>query len=480
MSSNDLLNLLDLDGNDPGSKADLEINNAGKTPASSLVPASATALVLDKWGIARGKDCLASNKGLQRLANLGNEKQIADAVADFHGAAFEAEPKLSERCIDDHRRSFIKTMLESPEFKALHASTSLNSSAAELATVELVEKYATARGNLKSEKEPKTAREKAAQEMKREIRMMRDVSGAVQSATEQVDELEEATTALSGEIGGGCGHEPGTASQRDPRRVIANYRRVRNNGRLKSICELAGRFRRFAQAKQRQKSNHGYDDMVGVEMAGDVGRLLPQEMAMLAHPVFKFDAMRRLVEHQSMCRQYRGIEKVAKGPVIVLVDESGSMGSDGLLEKAKALALAMAWIAKHQRRWTALVSWASKGQLNILALPPKGWDEEKLMAWLSGFLQGGTDPPLEEMPEIYQQTKAPVGKTDILMITDGETCLDPRVVEKFKAWKITSKARMTTLSVGCSVGDLEQVSDDSFQVGDINLDEAGVQSALSI
>ena len=42
---------------------------------------------------------------------------------------------------------------------------------------------------------------------------------------------------------------------------------------------VAGRFRRVAQSKQRQKASHGLDDVVGVEPGGDIGRLLPNELA---------------------------------------------------------------------------------------------------------------------------------------------------------------------------------------------------------
>ena len=91
---------------------------------------------------------------------------------------------------------------------------------------------------------------------------------------------------------------------------------------MRRICELAGRYRRLAQSRQRQKATHGVDDVVGVVLDGDVGRLLPHELAKLADDDLSEDAMRRLVERQLMCRQYQATEPVARGPVIVCTEPS--------------------------------------------------------------------------------------------------------------------------------------------------------------
>ena len=58
---------------------------------------------------------------------------------------------------------------------------------------------------------------------------------------------------------------------------MALFKRVRSDPTLRRICELAGRYRRVAQSRQRRKTTHGLDDVVGVVMDADLGRLLPQE-----------------------------------------------------------------------------------------------------------------------------------------------------------------------------------------------------------
>src|SRR5262245_62472889 len=108
--------------------------------------------------------------------------------------------------------------------------------------------------------------------------------------------------------------------------------------------------------------------MVGVVLGGDLGRLLPHELARLVIPELEDDVLRRLVEGQVMCREYRATEPVGKGPVIVCVDESGSMEGEKA-HTAKALALALAWVARHQGRWCALVGYSGGSGEGLRALP---------------------------------------------------------------------------------------------------------------
>jgi uncharacterized protein with von Willebrand factor type A (vWA) domain len=316
-------------------------------------------------------------------------------------------------------------------------------------------------------------------DMAGEMATMRAVVSALKDAQQQVEEMQDAASA--------CGMGSGAPGSNDPKAIAQVFRRIRGNAMLKRICELAGRYRRLAQSRQRQKALHGYDDMVGVVMDGDVGRLLPHELAMLADPEFEDDAMRRLVERQSMCREYRGVEPVAKGPVVVVVDESGSMRNDHKIETAKALALAMAWVARHQKRWCALVAFAGGTAGRTLVLPPGRWNDHALMNWLEEMIGGGTecDVPLVELPNRYWpeflKQGLQRGKTDVICITDGIIEVPSDVRDNFIAWKQREKARMTTLAIGTeSRGSLEGVSDEVFCVPSLDVNETAVQKVLSI
>jgi Mg-chelatase subunit ChlD len=97
------------------------------------------------------------------------------------------------------------------------------------------------------------------------------------------------------------------------------------------------------------------------------------------------DVLRRLVERQVLSRDYRASEPVGKGPIIVAVDQSGSMEGEPV-HTAKALALAMAWIARQQHRWAALVAYSGDSGERLLAFPPGRWYETALLDWLAAFI----------------------------------------------------------------------------------------------
>src|SRR5207244_1057390 len=140
-----------------------------------------------------------------------------------------------------------------------------------------------------------------------EIATLRAVGRALARAAEEVAEVREAAAA--------CGLGEGSPGSNDPQRIAELYRRVRSDPTLRRIVDLAGRFRRLAQSRQRQKLVHGSDDVAGVILGGDVGRLLPHELAKLVIPELADDVLRRIVERHAMCRQMTGREPVATGPL---------------------------------------------------------------------------------------------------------------------------------------------------------------------
>jgi uncharacterized protein with von Willebrand factor type A (vWA) domain len=309
--------------------------------------------------------------------------------------------------------------------------------------------------------------------MDREMAALRSAGRAVREASAEVEACKEAAAAL--------GMGPGAPGANDPAAVAALYRRVRSDPNLRRICELAGRYRRVAQSRQRRKVSHGVDDMVGVVLDGDLGRLLPHELAKLAVEEFELDALRRLVERQAMCREWRVSEPVAKGPFIVSVDESGSMEGHKA-HTAKALALALAWVARQQRRWCGLVAYSGATGERLLALPPVRWDEAALMDWLCAFIGGGSnlDVPVREMPDYYRRLRAPKGQTDVILITDAICRVPAAARDEFLAWKRHARARVIALVVGGEPGDLEALSDETHLVRSLDVTEAAVERVLSV
>jgi hypothetical protein len=156
MNRDDLLRMLDLHGKEAKPPPTDEGDGLDIMPAEAPPPAassSPTALALDEWGLRRGREVLAESARIQRLA-LG-----AEAVADFHGAAFEPEPTLLPGCVDPCRHEFVRQLLQTPEYHALHAATSLDEAASAIAAAAFGEQFTRLKKELGEDDDAREDRE---------------------------------------------------------------------------------------------------------------------------------------------------------------------------------------------------------------------------------------------------------------------------------------------------------------------------------
>jgi uncharacterized protein with von Willebrand factor type A (vWA) domain len=464
MDPKDLLRLLDLDGKPPDPPPGPSVVTAADSPPPPAAGASPTAMAVDAWGLRRGRELVAES---DRLRKAGTDEF---AAADFFASAFDPDPRLVEACADPRRHEFLAQLLDTPEYRSLHAATRLDDTAAGIAAAHFAEQFARLR---KEEDDPPPAAGGATDPVAGEMATLRAVGRALAEAGKEVGEMREAAAAL--------GLGPGTPGASDPRAVAALFKRVRADPGLRRVCDLAGRFRRVAQSRQRMKAAHGYDDVVGVTTGGDVGRLLSTELARLAVPELELETLRRVAERAALCREHRAVEPAGRGPVIAVVDESGSMHG-AKVETAKALALALAWVARRQRRWVGLCAYSGDSGERLLALPPGRWDEHKLADWLAAFLGRGStlDLPIRELPDYYRRLGAPPGVTDVVFVTDALCRIPADLAARFTAWKRSVRARVISLVIGSDPGDLALVSDEYHRVAALSPDDPAVGRALAL
>ncbi|QDU19743.1 hypothetical protein [Urbifossiella limnaea] len=462
MDPNDLLKLLDLDGKPPAAPAVSGVVIAPAAGPTPMADAGPTALEVDAWGLRRGRDLVAESP---RLRDAGTGEH---AAADFFCAGFDPDPRLRESCADPRRHRYLAQLLDTPEYRALHAATHLDDTAAGIAAAHFAEQFAALEREAAAGAAPG-----AGDGLAVEMATLRAVGRAVAAAGTEVTELHEAAGAL--------GMGPGMPGANNPAAVAALFRQVRGDPALRRICDLAGRFRRVAQSKQRMKATHGLDDVVGVEPGGDVGRLLPSELVRLMVPELELDTLRRIVERQALCREHHAVEPAGKGPVVVCLDESGSMSGEKI-HTAKALALALAWVARSQRRWCALVAYSGDSGERLLPLPPGRWDEARLLDWLAAFIGRGSeiDIPVRELPRMVADLKAPPGVTDVVFVTDAKCRLPADVREAFLAWKQSARVRLVTLVIENAPGDLAGVCDEVHVVRSLGPDGDAVGRVLSL
>lgn len=468
MDRKDLLKLLNLTEK-PKEVEEVEYDDPELEDVDDL---SDTALVLDDWDMDRGHECYKNNTELRILKGVDSE-----AMADFHGVCFLPDVKFVDFCTSNRRMEFLKAMMENGDHLALRKETNLNRFTSEVAAIKIAHQYAKL---VKEDVERRNCRGgRATTEDDRNEDLLALLKAAGEAAKEAQEEVEEVQEACDG-LGIGGEARNGTV---DPKKVAELFHRVKSNNLIKRAMNLAGRYRMAARAKQQTKMLHGYDDIVGIAMKDEIGQLLTEEQMMLVDPDFELDTMRRLMEKETLGNDYRSTEKLGKGPIVIILDESGSMTMNDRIANGKAFALSMAYIARWQKRWICLVGYSDAGCGNYLAMPPDKWNEDKLLDWIGHFYQGGTDPdePFIDLPKKWDLLGCPKGKTDMILFTDGLMRVN-HVKDSYLAWKQKEKVKLITMILGTRfAGDLQSVSDEVFFLDDnIALGKEGIERCFAL
>src|SRR5262249_32842692 len=158
--------------------------------------------------LRRGREVLAESERLKQTG-LGEH-----AAADFHGAAFEPEPRLKDGCADPRRHEFLSQLLQTPDYHALHQGTMLDPVSSSIAACAFAEQFASLKQDAKSGG-------KAGADGDREMATLRAVGRAVSEASKEVEECKDACAAL--------GMGQGSPGSNDPKAIAALFRRVRNS-----------------------------------------------------------------------------------------------------------------------------------------------------------------------------------------------------------------------------------------------------------
>jgi uncharacterized protein with von Willebrand factor type A (vWA) domain len=216
------------------------------------------------------------------------------------------------------------------------------------------------------------------------------------------------------------GHMPGNGTHEGTPHEYAAVRplaaRLKLDERLRRIAVLAGRFKRIAASKRRQRVKHGADEVTDVEQGADLGRALPVELAKLTHRLLRLDFMRALLERQALQYRLEGTASLGKGPLVVLLDKSGSM--DGPRDVwATAVALALLDQAQRERRTYALLGFDSRVTFEAVVNPADALPEEGLFVSCGG----GTEiaAAISRGLEIIRTHPGALRKADIVLVTDG-------------------------------------------------------------
>lgn len=230
------------------------------------------------------------------------------------------------------------------------------------------------------------------------------------------------------------GSEPGALTRMSYQERMDLARRVRKSPKLKKLAPLVGRVKRLAMGEQTKKIIHGRDEVHDVELGNDLSRVLPTQFLDLMDEDREVLFMKNFLEGSLLQTEMRGTVKLGKGPIIVVMDQSGSMGcsdGDGITREmwAKANALALLDIAKTQGRNFYGINFSHvKSDMMEFQFDKGAASLEQVLDYAEFFINGGTDfeHPLSRALEIIADERLKgYEKADIVFITDGACAVSP-------------------------------------------------------
>jgi len=472
----------------------------------------------------------------QMQSNLEKTVDYADDfMADLHAAVFKVEPTV--RGADEMKpthvanRAVMEQLLDMPEMQTLrqHSTGDVYGSALamvamqETAVETLQRVHSAAEEAAKAEEERQQEREKRQQEIADQIAdleanpppeplppgasgpelppdprveglktqmdqfgsLAAPSNGGVQQAAQNAakgmeNKLRSAAKKATGELDeentlmSSFGVEPGDLQRMDVRERMALAKKLANN-RLAKFAKLLGQFKMVQQAESRKRVVNAASEVHGITTGDDLTRMATSELLNFADESLEDLMWLRWSESELSIYDVRGKENQGQGPIIAVVDESGSMGATdvagGTREAwSKALALALCDQAKRRKRDFRYIGFSSAGKQRVVDFPQGHTPVHKVIEMTEGFLNGGTnyEQPLRMALEMIEKDFDALGKPrpDIVFITDDAYgSMDADFMHEWNRVKDKTSLKCYGIAIGCdSSGALAAVSDNVREI----------------
>lgn len=280
------------------------------------------------------------------------------------------------------------------------------------------------------------------------------LSRMLSQAAQEATEAKENVKSLLGGMQAGSGESELKKVPLKDQLILAE--RLSHDKKMKDIARWAGRMKVIANQKQRSK----YKDAInrnGIKQGNAVEQLLPMELGSYASPTARMDFLRRYVEGQTLQYDTKGPEQLGKGPIILCLDQSGSMRGQDTISKGFALALMS--IARKQRRDFAWIPFSSHAADPLIYERGKITVQDMIQLAMI-FLDGGTrfEPPLKAASQIIQLSR--FNQADIVFVTDGESHVSEHFLQSWNDLKDRKGCSVLSLLLGMeSVQGVEGFSD---------------------
>ena len=263
----------------------------------------------------------------------------------------------------------------------------------------------------------------------------------------------------------------------DPKERMRLANQLASSRKLTEIMEQVGRMERVFTEKRKTEAPEIPQEIIGIRRGSDLSRALPMEFALAANPALQLLFLKNFAERSMQVFSYKAQETLGAGPVICLIDISGSM--DGPKDVwARALFLAIATMCREDGRDLHAALFESQvvatgdfkyssGHVNL----------NELLSMATRGVSGGTSFSraltwaVNRMPERDESLQE--GAPDIIMITDGEDRFHQSFLQGFQRAKEEKQFSVYAFAVGAGLNtsSLQQVADEIYHIENLTDDE---------
>ena len=464
----------------------------------------------DAFDKRRFKEIFEMSQGLQKISVEGELPTYEPLLADIWASLFKMKPEMTKEDVAGDlqvNKSLMERIMTDESFENYRSFTRLDDLSSAIGTLKFGEKTNQWLADQKEQDEDLQKQMQEIRAMQRQLQKQEQQNGAGNGSEKLQEELKEAMSDLDGKLQqtlennshsfsqameqamqetkqtkdslksllGGTSAGSGDAELKKVplRDQISLAEKIASNKQMKEIADWAGRFKQIARRKQKSKHSDSMERS-GVTLGNDIERLLPMELGLYTHPLTKNDFLRRFVEGQTMMYEQKGQEVLGKGPIVLCLDQSGSMHK--LDTQSKGFTLALMSIARKQRRDFCLILFSTRTKIFKYE---KGKIKSSDMVNLAQtFLGGGTNfaLPLDKAMNVINESR--FKQADVVFVTDGEDRLRDSFLEAFNKKKKEKAFNVLSLVIGSSTNTVTQFSDKVVQVKDF--DDKGSFTAFEI
>lgn len=243
---------------------------------------------------------------------------------------------------------------------------------------------------------------------------------------------------------------------------------VERNEDIGKVLDIIGRIGEEPGEKSLSMSSYSRSELYSVTTSRDMEHMLPVESVKLLDETTKYLFFSKWMEGKLLTYQLKGNNqaggaKKIRGPMVAMVDTSGSMHGDPEC-LAKSIVLAMVRRMLKESRDVKVFLFSSVGQTHDIEMTGTNKMAPEFLDFLNYTFEGGTDfnTALREGLETLKEKR--YVNADILFITDGLSAVnDERVISGLEEIKKSQCTRIFTIIVGNDdAGGIDHLSDHVF------------------